>query len=347
MSNKVKKVIVPGQTIKLLDGDEVFVVNVYENIATIITNGIGRVMHLKSRKLVPYNPKIKTIAIKQGEKMEKKNIIKIAVAGGVVLVGGIIAAFTFVEMIDNGQVGIRYSINGGVRDEALGQGVHFVGIDRVTQFPIHLQSVHATGLNVSTSDGRSTNVSFRYTYRIDPTKASLIFREFGSLPVEDIEEGWMTAELLRAARQVISQHNLLQLAGEESVAIQNEIKALFEESIARLGFVLDNLTLGAPQLDDDTQAMINGIIQAGQAQERARLEAETARINADRDADVARTNADAEAYVTERNATAQAQANRELAESITPDLIRMAEAEARKLHGWVTVNGADAVVVGD
>ena len=41
---------------------------------------------------------------------------------------------------------------------------------------------------------------------------------------------------------------------------------------------------------------------------------------------------------------AEADANRIIAESITPELIEMTEAQARLEHGWVTVQGADTVV---
>lgn len=43
-------------------------------------------------------------------------------------------------------------------------------------------------------------------------------------------------------------------------------------------------------------------------------------------------------------AQAEAEANRVIAESITPELIEMKEAEARMAHGWVTVQGADTVI---
>lgn len=45
-------------------------------------------------------------------------------------------------------------------------------------------------------------------------------------------------------------------------------------------------------------------------------------------------------------AEAEAEANRTIAASITPELIQMTEAEARLEHGWVTVQGVDAVVTG-
>ena len=44
------------------------------------------------------------------------------------------------------------------------------------------------------------------------------------------------------------------------------------------------------------------------------------------------------------SARAEAEANRTIAASITPELISMKEAEARLVHGWVTVHGTDTVV---
>lgn len=42
-----------------------------------------------------------------------------------------------------------------------------------------------------------------------------------------------------------------------------------------------------------------------------------------------------------------AESNRIIAQSITPELIQMTEAQARLKHGWVTVTGAESVVVDD
>lgn len=41
---------------------------------------------------------------------------------------------------------------------------------------------------------------------------------------------------------------------------------------------------------------------------------------------------------------AEAEANREKSQSITDELIKMTEAEARKKHGWIAVQGADSVI---
>ena len=89
----------------------------------------------------------------------------------IVLLGVAIAgAFVFFEKIENGYVGVRYSINGGVRDETLGQGIKFVGLDKVTQYPIRLQTIQAESVSIATADGKKTSVNIKYDYKIDPTK---------------------------------------------------------------------------------------------------------------------------------------------------------------------------------
>lgn len=95
------------------------------------------------------------------------------------------------------------------------------------------------------------------------------------------------------------------------------------------------------QLDEGLQEKIKAKEQAKQDAEIAELEKQTAAAQAE----VAKTKAQAEADVKVIEAQAEAEANKILSESITPELIQMTEAEARKEHGWVTVQGADAVVV--
>ncbi|MGO3790669.1 MAG: prohibitin family protein, partial [Enterococcus gilvus] len=59
--------------------------------------------------------------------MKENKVVKKILAVVLILVIGVVAAFKFFEKIDNGYVGVRYSMNGGIKDEALTQGVKFVG----------------------------------------------------------------------------------------------------------------------------------------------------------------------------------------------------------------------------
>lgn len=105
------------------------------------------------------------------------------------------------------------------------------------------------------------------------------------------------------------------------------------------------------QLDEALKQKVLAKEQAKQDAEKAELDkqtakaqAEVAKVNAEANAEVKRIEAEAAAERTRISAQAQADSNNMINQSITENLIRMKEAEARVKHGWVTVQGAEAVV---
>lgn len=265
--------------------------------------------------------------------MNENKLIKLGVAGVVIAGIGVIGGFKFFEKIDNGYVGVRYSMNGGIKDEALTQGVKFVGIDKVIQYPIRLQTIQAKNVSVSTSDGKKTTINIKYDYKVDPNKAAKMYKEFGNITSEDIESGWLKSKLQKVAREVYAKYSLLDILSGDSSKVEAEVLTNFAKSVEPKGFEVEDITLGVPDVDEETQKSIDAIIRAGQENEKAKLDAETAK-----------TQADSEAYKKTKAAEAEAESNRKIAESITDNLIKYEEAQARKKHGWVTVNGAGTVV---
>lgn len=63
--------------------------------------------------------------------MKENKTTKLIVTGVVVVGLGVVGVFKFFEKIDNGYVGVRYSMSGGIKDDTLSQGVKFVGLDKV------------------------------------------------------------------------------------------------------------------------------------------------------------------------------------------------------------------------
>ena len=92
---------------------------------------------------------------------------------------------------------------------------------------------------------------------------------------------------------------------------------------------------------------INAKITAQQAAETQEINNQTAINKAKADAEVKKTDAQAEADPKIIEAKAQAEANNELSASITDELIRMKEAEARNKFGWVTISGTNNTIVTD
>lgn len=260
-------------------------------------------------------------------------LIKVVVAVLLIAVVAVVAAFKFFERIDNGYVGVRYSMNGGIKDEALTQGVKFVGIDKVIQYPIRLQTIQAEKVSVSTSDGKKTTIDIKYDYKVDPNKAAKMYKEFGNITSEDIESGWLKSKLQKVSREVYAKYSLLDVLSGDSSKVEAEVLTSFAKSVEAKGFEVEDVTLGVPDVDAETQKSIDAIIRAGQENEKAKLDAETAK-----------TKADSEAYKKTKAAEAEAEANKKVADSVTDELIRYTEAQAREKHGWVTVNGANTVV---
>ncbi|MFL2133490.1 hypothetical protein [Desemzia sp. FAM 24101] len=83
------------------------------------------------------------------------------------------------------------------------------------------------------------------------------------------------------------------------------------------------MVFGVSDVDAEIQKSIDEIIKAGQEKEKALLEADTAKTKA---------------------AEAEAEANKKLSESISEELIKLKEVEARLEHGWVKVQTGQAIV---
>ncbi|OKL36404.1 prohibitin family protein [Domibacillus mangrovi] len=226
----------------------------------------------------------------------------------IALVLGIALLTLFIEKIPNGYVGVVYSPNGGVQDETLGQGWHLVGLfDKITVYPVRMQTVNYTDIQVATSDGKSVTVDFAYNYSIQPDKVVDVFNKFGPIPVEQIEESYLRTRLWDAGRKGIAKYSVIDTYGEKSSEAAVGVQNLFSDDIKELGFIVDNLTLGVPKPDESTQAAINKRVEAAQELERKQIELKIA---------------EAEAQKKKIEAQGIADYNKIIKESISPEVIQ-------------------------
>ncbi|MCL3857916.1 SPFH domain-containing protein [Pediococcus pentosaceus] len=264
--------------------------------------------------------------------MDEGKGIKIIVSVVITAVLLVISGFWFFEKIDNGNVGIEYSMSGGVKNKALSQGVHWVGLDKVTQYPIKTQTIKQK-IALASSDGKKTDVEVNYSYHVDPTKATDVYKKFGNVDVESIEKGWLNQQLTAAGRKSMSKYTLLEVVGTDSTKVQSDLLKEFQNRAASQGFIVEDLSFGTPSLDHQTKKSIDDIIKAGQDNKKAELEAKTRQTKAEAAAKAKLTKADAEA-----------KANEKISKSITQKVIDNKTADARLKHGWVTTQAGSAIV---
>lgn len=258
-----------------------------------------------------------------------------------IVIVGIFVTFTFSEKVDEGTVKVVYSPKGGV-DRVLEPGWHWfeIGFFEETQaYPTRVTIVKDS-LTTTTSDGKKVTMPVRYEMKVQKDKVVNIFKEFGSQDLKTLQSGYLYQKLYKASRETISEYSVIDIYGAKASEAAGTITHKFADEVEKLGFIITDVTLGTPELDEATQQAIDARVQAAQKLEKLVLEKKIATEQAEKNF----IEAQGEANVLIEKARGEAEANEILEKSITPELIKMKEMEARIKHGWVTTIGANAVV---
>ena len=285
--------------------------------------------------------------------MKKTTMIKLIIV--VAIVG---AAFTVksCKLIGTGKVGVQYSYKGGVKDETLNPGLNFINpFLKVKEFTVGNEQLILTkdkrdgskkneSFKVATADDASISVSFQMSYRYNQEKVVDTYKKFKGMDGEDIVEQRVKTVLKSKISEVTTDYTMMDIYSGNRSEINNAITEYLNKDFGdSYGIeVLDASIIDVHPDEKLREAIDNRVTalqqkqQAEAEQEKIKVEAQTKLIQAENDADI-----------KIKKAEAEAEANRVLAASITDELIRMKEAEARKEHGWVTVQGADAIVTED
>lgn len=272
--------------------------------------------------------------------MTLKGIIGTAVTFVVVL-GIIISALIFSEKVKEGEVAVVYSPSNGA-DRILTPGWHWyeIGLFEDTQkYPTRITIVEDS-LSVTTSDGKKVTMPVKYEMKVDQSKVLDIFKELGSQDVESIQNGYLYQKLFKSARSVVSSYSVIDIYGTKTAEASAAVTEKFAKDVEKLGFIITDVTLGTPELDPATQTAIDARVQAAQELEKLELDKQIATQQAEKK----KIEAEGQAAAEIEKARGVAEANRILEQSITPDLIKLKEAEARLQHGWVTVKTGQAIV---
>ena len=268
-----------------------------------------------------------------------------AVILGIVLVLGVIGLTVCTERIPVGYEGVVYSMKGGVEDETLSQGWHIVApTKKVKEFTISNEQLLLEDkevFKVATSDDASISISFQMSYRFYSEILTDTYKKFRGMDGEDIINNRVKTVLKSKISEVTADYSMMDIYSGNRNEINNKItEYLNKEFKDDFGIeVLDESIIDVHPDSKLKHAIDNRVTalqekqQAQAEQEKVKVEAETAMIKAKNAAEIKILNAEA-----------NAKANKLKTKSITNELIRMTEAEARLKHGWVTVQGADSVV---
>ena len=279
------------------------------------------------------------------------------VGSGILAVVIALCCVLCLNRVSVGNVGVVYSMS-GVKDATLSAGWHWLSpFESVKQFPISQQQIvfsndpadynakdHEDWSIDAPANGGMVKMNLTVNYSFNAGKVVDLYKRFNGMDGESLVANYIQNSIIAYVKEVTPQFSVMDIYSDKKSEVNQAISEYLADKLGEeYGINVISALVIDVQLDDALQEKIKAKEQAKQEAEIAELEKQTAAAQAE----VAKTKAQAEADVKLIEAQAEAESNRIIAESITPELIQMMEAQARQEHGWVTVQGADAVVVQD
>jgi len=271
--------------------------------------------------------------------IKRKAIVKLAITFIALLVI-VFGLFIFIERVPEGKVAVVYAPSGGAK-KVLNPGWHMIGLFQKTQqYPTRIAIVQSE-LSVTTSDGKKITLPARYEMKVDKSKVLDIFKELGSQDIEQIQEGYLYQRLFQSARSVVSEYSVLDIFGQKTTEASAKVTEQMYDKSKGLGFIIADVTLGNPEVDDETQKAIDARVKSAQENELKKQELENEKIESAKKEEKAR--GDKQKRIIDAEGVAEA--NEKINDSITPNLLKLKEMEARLEHGWITIQGSNGIIV--
>ncbi len=259
------------------------------------------------------------------------------------------------EKIDQGEVGVVWTIRNGAKDELLGTGRHFVSpFAKVTKYPVSQRQLvlsnnpndyktdeHPDWSIDAPANGGIVKLNMTINYNFIQDRILELYAKFNGMDGADVVETMVQNSIIAYIKEVTPQFTVMDIYSDKRAEVSEEITKYLNSKLSdEYGINISSALIIDVQLDDTLMEKVKAKEQAKQDAEKAELDKQTA--IAQGEANMAE--AEANKKVTITNAEAESESNRIISESITDELIKMKEAEARLEHGWVEVQGADTVV---
>jgi regulator of protease activity HflC (stomatin/prohibitin superfamily) len=287
---------------------------------------------------------------------------------GLILIVGVICGFACIDKIPTGYVGVVYSPMSGVDDEYLTEGWHFVAPQKkVTEYSIGIEQSYLTAddkgdsrddesFATPTADGKSLKVDLEFSYKFDQSVICDTFTMFKGQSGSTVKDTFIKPKIKAWTQEVTAQYPVTDVFGDKRQELNEALDIYLKEKFAPYGIVIDTVNFTSITVDAETEAAIQKKVNAQQELELAQIESQTAQVQAEKDkkvalvqaekdketaiinAEKAKIKAEGEAEALRIAAEAEAEANREIAASLTPELI-----DKIKYEKW---NGAVSQVSG-
>lgn len=288
------------------------------------------------------------------------------IATGIIITLIIIIGLACTERIPAGYVGVVYNMNGGVEEKVLTQGWKFVSpTKKVTEYSIALEPSFMTAdkegdssedesFEIPTKEGASleTDVAFSYSFELEQVPAT--FTRFRGQNGKEILKSFIKPKMQAWIKEITPEFTMMEIVSTKRGAVNAALTERLAKRFKVYGIVIDNIALADVRPDEKTSQAIDEKIQAQEALEKSKVDAEKAKVEANKDREIAEINAEkarieaqgvADAKLIQANA--EAESNKKIAESLTPQLIELRRVEAEHQKAESIGNWRPSVIGGN
>ena len=244
----------------------------------------------------------------------------------------LLCLFGMIKSIPTGYTGILTTF-GRVEDNTLDAGLHIIRPTQKIVLMDNREQRMEFKVSAFSSDIQQTEVVGSVNYMIDKSAAMNLYREVGT----NYKNILISPRVLEDVKAVFSHYSAEDLIGSRD-ELSDLICTSLQESLSGYGIIVTSVAI---EDIDFTDTFTNAVeakqvaaqekLTAQTKQEQATMEQEAAaerkKIAAEADAEVKRIEADADAYSVKVRAEAEAEANKQVAATITDELIEYTKAQ--------------------
>lgn len=288
------------------------------------------------------------------------------IATGIIIVLVIIIGLACTERIPAGYVGVVYNMNGGVEEEVLTQGWKFVSpTKKVTKYSIALEPSFMTAdkqgdssedesFEIPTKEGASLDADVAFSYSFELEQVPTTFARFRGQDGKEILKSFIKPKMQAWIKEITPEFTMMEIVSTKRGVVNTALTERLAERFKNYGITIDNIALADVRPDEKTSQAIDEKIQAQEALEKSKVDAEKAKVEANKDREIAEINAEkarieaqgvADAKLIQ--ADAEAESNKKIAESLTPQLIELRRVEAEHQKAISIGNWRPSVIGGN
>jgi len=252
------------------------------------------------------------------------------IATGVLVLVALAVLLNSYTVISPGYTGVIFNkLTGSLRTVGQGLAPRIPWVTRVQSYPIALRTYTMVmrqgegsafgddSIDLPTREGQHIRQDISVTYNTTQDRAADVFRSFRGAPIEEIEGTFIRRTIITVAQNTAGQMSLSEIISAKRGDLQTAIEQKLSGDLAKMGFSLDKVNLGASHLPPAIENQMQQKMAAQQEAQKAEYELQKQQTLAK--AAVAQAEGEAQSVLV--RAKAQAEANRLLNASLSPTLV--------------------------